>query len=137
MDGTIFAAHPDTANEVGRDTNKPSVGIIVGRARLAADVHAVGKATHVIISEQGRRSAAFEHTGTEHLLHIESGARTQNVVHGRVGLIDDMAVAVDDALDEHGRHVLAAVGHGGIGIDHLQEVDIARAERQRGHIAQL
>ena len=46
-------------------------------------------------------------------------------------LLDDVAVAVGDPLDEEGLHAQALVGEGGVGPDHLHERRLAGAEGDR------
>ncbi len=48
----------------------------------------------------------------------------------RLVFIDHFALVIDDLQNGDGRDLLAAVGEHGIGASHLQQADIAAAQRQ-------
>ena len=55
-------------------------------------------------------------------------ARIASLARG-ARLLDHVAVAVGDPLDEEGLHAQALVREGGVGVDHLHERGLAGAER--------
>ena len=52
------------------------------------------------------------------------------------GVVDFLAVAVENARYDLASYVLAVVGHGGVGVGKLKQIDVAGAKWQRGGLVE-
>ena len=114
--------HPDRCCDVRSEADEPSILGVLGRAGLAACRHAVvegspsaSTATHVALEGLG------DHSGG---LHGDGSAAV------RAMLVDDVAVAVLDALDVPRLVVDAVVGEAGVGTGLLDDPDLFGSQRK-------
>ena len=87
-----------------------------------------------VLPESSRGAAGDVHAGTQHHLHEVGRAVADGLALVELGLVDGMALAVNDAFHQDG-HVVAPVGHHrAVAVDEVYERDIAGSETQGRHL---
>ena len=128
VDGAILAAHPSATNQLRRGADEPGIGVIIRRTGLTTEVGIGGL---VVAHESHEARAGAAHAALEQLLHEEGGAIRNGLLPLGGGFVDDIAIAILNTGHEHWIEVLTIVHGGAIGIDHLEQIDIAGAQRER------
>ena len=70
-------------------------------------------------------------------MHIEGGAVRQGAAFFMLCLVDGAPIGIYNLSDQHRGDVHAVVGHGGIGVYHLEERHVVGAEGERGGILEF
>ena len=126
MDGTVLATDPCTDDKVGAYGHEPGVRMVVGRTGLASPVGVVEDE----VAQSLTGSAGFIHTALQHLLHEESHTVRKGFLMVFRCDIDLISVFVEDACDDDRDMMFSVIGHGTVGIDHLQQVHVTGSESQ-------
>ena len=103
--------------------------MVVGRAGLATEIGVIGL---VVTHKAHETRAGAAHAALEQLLDEEGGAGGDDLTGLDRGLVDHLTVAVFNLRDEDRTYLLTVVDGCAIGIDQLQQVDIAGTQSQRG-----
>ena len=121
---TVLGTHPDTRRNRGRIGDEPSVGIVVGRSRLAGD----GPAQTVPGTQPGARTAI--HDSTHHLDHGIGGIRGNRFVAPLGELAQYVAVLVLDPGNEKRMGIEATGRKDIIGSHHLINGEVGGTHAQ-------
>lgn len=127
MDVAVLTTNPATTDKLRCEAHKPTVGVVVRRSGLSAyiaiDVVAVDTTSGTSVDD-----------GPQHVYHLVGVIFTDNLIHQRLELCYDVAVAVLDTCNEHWRTAYAMIGESRICTYHLTHRHLTRskAEYRRG-----
>ena len=127
MYATIFATDPRAADERRREAHEPSVGVIVRRTRLTAHRYR----QTVSVAHPDTRSVIDYRA--QHINHLIGGRFADDLMCPRGERTDDIAVAVLNAGDVERFGTDTFVGESRIGVHHLLDAHLARAQTERDH----
>ena len=133
---TILAARPDSGNQVGNHSDKPSVGVVLGGARLARNRHVkrVGKARSHSVGVAAA-TVAQACTGSKlgnalkQACHGVGNFGAEDLSRGRPKFVEHYAVGVFDAEHDNGFRVQSLVAKGGVGANKLKDAHVDRTQR--------
>ena len=122
VDGTVFATYPCATDQSGRGADKPGIGVIVRCTRLTTEV---GVGSFVVAHESHQSGAGATHATFQQLLYEEGRTVGDGLLGFSGGFVDHVAVAVFNLGHENRTNLLAVVHGRTVGIDHLEQVDVA------------
>ena len=125
---SVFAAYPCAANYIRTDTHKPRIGMIIRCSGLSAEIRITCRVG--ICPQALRCSSRLTHTSHQQLLHEERALVWYSLLFFHRSRINLLAVLVDDSCYQNRLHVLTVVCHAAIGINHIKQLHVGRAECQ-------
>ena len=135
MDAAVFSSYPCSGNEFRTDTHEPGIGVVVGSTCFSAEVSI--RRTADITPKTLRSTTRLTHTSHQQLLHEECALVWNGLLFVSRSSIHFLSVLVEDSRHKLRCNMLTIVGNTAIGIYHILELHVGRAESQCRSIVKL
>ena len=135
MRRTVLAASPDSGDQVGNHSDKPSVGVVLGGARLARNRHVkgVGKArSHSVgvaaAAVAQARAGSKLGNALKQACHGVGNLGAEDLARDRTKFVEHHAVGVFDAQHDDGFRIQPLVAKSGVGANKLKDAHVDGAQ---------